>query len=136
MLHFENKNAISTRSTPVDASLLVTTPTAFAPAASPPRPLCQSGEYETYFVPGDVDMLVGASIFPHLLLSRHIQGQPADVAPHALETVLGYVIVGSAPACNTYASVSYCCSAEPVASNDPQVLGNRGGCCSADSQSR
>lgn len=70
---------------------------------------------DRYHIPGDIDVLVGASIFPHLLLSQKIQGDSAHVAPLDLETVLGYVIVGCAPAkFNTYPTVSYCCSVEPI----------------------
>nr|XP_037867586.1 uncharacterized protein LOC110385559 isoform X1 [Bombyx mori]XP_037867587.1 uncharacterized protein LOC110385559 isoform X2 [Bombyx mori]XP_037871009.1 uncharacterized protein LOC119629396 isoform X1 [Bombyx mori]XP_037871010.1 uncharacterized protein LOC119629396 isoform X2 [Bombyx mori] len=69
---------------------------------------------DTYAVPGAVDILIGASIFPHLLLPRKVQGHSANPAPHALETVLGFVIVGSAPALiNSYSTVSYCCAVEP-----------------------
>lgn len=69
---------------------------------------------ETYHIPGDIDVLIGASIFPHLLLSEKIQ---CDAKLYALETLLGYVIIGSAPvALNsaTYSTVSYCCSVEPM----------------------
>ncbi|XP_045541500.1 uncharacterized protein LOC123723000 [Papilio machaon] len=60
-------------------------------------------------------MLIGASIFPHLLLSNKVQGQPPHVSPLALETVLGYVIVGDAPVrVDSHESVSYCCTADPL----------------------
>ncbi|XP_047520018.1 uncharacterized protein LOC125059586 [Pieris napi] len=70
---------------------------------------------DTYAAPGDIDLLIGASIFPHLLLSRKVQGQSDCLSPVALETVLGYVIVGSAPALvDNHASVSYCCATDPL----------------------
>ncbi|XP_045453907.1 uncharacterized protein LOC123663262 [Melitaea cinxia] len=70
---------------------------------------------DTYFIPGDIDLLVGASIFPHLLLSRKVQGQSDLTSPLALETVLGYVIVGSAPVrADSCATVSYCCATDPL----------------------
>ncbi|XP_047519920.1 uncharacterized protein LOC125059515 [Pieris napi] len=70
---------------------------------------------DTYAAPGDIDLLIGASIFPHLLLSRKVQGQSDCLSPLALETVLGYVIVGSAPALvDNHASVSYCCATDPL----------------------
>lgn len=71
---------------------------------------------DTYAIPGEISLLIGASIFPHLLLSHKVQGQPSCVAPHAIETVLGYVIVGSAPTTvkNAYSTVSYCCAVDPL----------------------
>lgn len=66
---------------------------------------------DTYAIPGDIEMLVGASIFPHLLLSRKVHGHPSQTAPHALETVLGFVIIGTAPArVDSYSTMSYCCA--------------------------
>lgn len=70
---------------------------------------------DTYSVSGPIQILVGASIFPHLLLSRKVQGQSSHYSPLALETVLGYVIIGDAPArVNSYENVSYCCIANPL----------------------
>ncbi|XP_059062673.1 uncharacterized protein LOC131855416 [Achroia grisella] len=82
---------------------------------------------DSYATPGNIDMLIGASIFPHLILSRKVKGQPAYVSPYAIETVLGFVIVGSAPArsntdtsvsnmldnCN-YTTTAHCCVTEPT----------------------
>lgn len=71
----------------------------------------------TYHAPGDIDILIGASIFPHLLLSNKIQCESTHATPLALETVLGYVIVGSAPVTlDTYSNVSYCCFVDPLES--------------------
>ncbi|XP_049866222.1 uncharacterized protein LOC126366920 [Pectinophora gossypiella] len=70
---------------------------------------------DTYAVPGEIEMLIGASIFPHLLLPNKVQGQHGHTTPCALETVLGYVIVGFAPALiENYATVSYCCAADSM----------------------
>lgn len=70
-----------------------------------------------YQVPGDIDILVGAEIFPHLLLPHKVHCESASATPHALETVLGYVIVGSAPVkLDTYSTASYCCSVESLES--------------------
>ncbi|CAG4949711.1 unnamed protein product [Parnassius apollo] len=52
---------------------------------------------DTYAVPGNIDMLIGPSLFSHLLLNNKVRGNSSHTAPYALETVLGYVIVGSAP---------------------------------------
>lgn len=70
---------------------------------------------DTYHVPGDIDVLVGASIFPHLLLSQRIRSESTPATPYALETVLGYVIMGTAPAkLETFSTVSNCCFGEPM----------------------
>lgn len=70
---------------------------------------------DTYFSPGPIQILIGASIYPHLLLSNKVQGQPPYVSPLALETVLGYVIVGDAPVrVDSSSTVSYCCTADPL----------------------
>ncbi|KAL0883918.1 hypothetical protein ABMA27_015986 [Loxostege sticticalis] len=73
---------------------------------------------DTYAIPGSIDMLIGASIFPHLLLPTKVRGLPNHTpAPHALETVLGFVIVGPAPvSVESYATVSCCCSVAPLES--------------------
>nr|XP_053620905.1 uncharacterized protein LOC128681202 [Plodia interpunctella] len=78
---------------------------------------CLSLADNTYATPGNIDVLIGASIFPHLLLSNKVQGHPSYTSPYALETVLGFVVVGSAPArVDDYTSVSYCCTADPLES--------------------
>lgn len=65
---------------------------------------------DTYSVSGPIEVLVGASIFPHLLLSHKVQGQSSHPSPLALETVLGYVIIGEAPVrFGSYETTSYCC---------------------------
>lgn len=70
---------------------------------------------DTYFSSGPIQVLIGASIFPHLLLSNKVQGQPPHASPLALETVLGYVIVGDAPVrVDSKSTVSYCCTTDPL----------------------
>lgn len=70
---------------------------------------------DTYFSSNTIQLLIGASTFPHLLLSNRVQGQPAHESPVALETVLGYVIVGRAPIrIDNNSTVSCCCVAEPL----------------------
>lgn len=70
---------------------------------------------DTYSVAGSIDLLIGAAIFPHLLLSHKVQGQPSCLSPLALETVLGYVIVGEIPThVDRFETASYCCIAEPL----------------------
>ncbi|CAG4956551.1 unnamed protein product [Parnassius apollo] len=72
---------------------------------------------DTYAVPGNIDMLIGASLFPHLLLNNKVRGNSSHTAPYALETVLGYVIVGSAPIMDSISATSYCGMAvEPLES--------------------
>ncbi|CAG4966177.1 unnamed protein product [Parnassius apollo] len=72
---------------------------------------------DTYAVLGDIDMLIGASLFSHLLLHNKVKGNSSHTAPYALETVLGYVIVGSAPIMDNISATSYCCMAvEPLES--------------------
>lgn len=70
---------------------------------------------DTYSSPGAIQLLIGASLFPHLLLSHKVQGQSPHLSPLALETVLGYVIIGDAPVCvDRNETVSYCCTADPL----------------------
>ncbi|XP_004930224.2 uncharacterized protein LOC101738759 [Bombyx mori] len=70
---------------------------------------------DTYFNPGPIQLLIGASIFPHLLLSNKVRGRPSHASPIALETILGYVIVGDAPVrVASNESVSYCCTGDPL----------------------
>lgn len=52
---------------------------------------------ELYSLPNNVDLLIGASLFPHLLLSDVIHGPRDVLIPPAIRTVLGYVIMGSVP---------------------------------------
>ncbi|XP_063837160.1 uncharacterized protein LOC135086304 [Ostrinia nubilalis] len=50
---------------------------------------------ESFGTPGRIDVLIGASLFPHLLLPRVVSSNSS--APPAVQTVLGYVIMGSVP---------------------------------------
>ncbi|XP_074040052.1 uncharacterized protein [Leptinotarsa decemlineata] len=42
--------------------------------------------------PGQIDLLLGADIFPKILLGNHLKGGNGE--PYALETVFGYVVMG------------------------------------------
>lgn len=64
---------------------------------------------DRFAAPGQIDVLVGAAVFPHLLLPGVIRSN--STAPPAIQTVLGYVIMGTVPALPTRESVSLaCCS--------------------------
>ncbi|XP_047999640.1 uncharacterized protein LOC125236758 [Leguminivora glycinivorella] len=52
---------------------------------------------DTLDTPVAIDVLVGATIFPHLLLP-HIVKSEVDYMPPAIQTVLGYILMGSVPA--------------------------------------
>lgn len=70
---------------------------------------------ETYSTSSEIDVLIGASIFPHLLLSKRIKCSSSLQSPIALETVLGYVIVGEAVAnVHTNATVTCCLTSDAL----------------------
>ncbi|XP_073967102.1 uncharacterized protein [Choristoneura fumiferana] len=52
---------------------------------------------ESFASPASVDVLLGASIFPHLLLPNMVHSSVPDIPP-AIQTVLGYIMMGSVPA--------------------------------------
>ncbi|CAK1590815.1 unnamed protein product [Parnassius mnemosyne] len=47
-------------------------------------------------MPGEIDLLIGVSLFAEMLRPGKIIGEPGS--PDALETVLGYIVLGDAPA--------------------------------------
>lgn len=49
-----------------------------------------------WHVPGEVELLLGAKLFPYLLLNNKII---SPTAPSAIETVFGYILMGEVPAC-------------------------------------
>lgn len=61
----------------------------------------------SFATPNKIDALIGASLFPHLLLPNVIEG--GSLAPPAIETVLGYVIMGSVPTVQARAASLTCC---------------------------
>lgn len=65
----------------------------------------------SFATPSDVDVLLGASVFPHLLLPGLVHGNVNEM-PRAIETTLGYVIMGSAPIIprNALNSAPACCT--------------------------
>lgn len=50
-----------------------------------------------FHIPAPVDLILGSQIFPHLLGQRRVYGQSSEL-PVAVETALGFVIMGTAPA--------------------------------------
>lgn len=50
-----------------------------------------------WHIPGEVELILGAQLFPHLLLGGRVVAPPA---PSAIETVFGYVLMGDAPISN------------------------------------
>ncbi|XP_045777856.1 uncharacterized protein LOC123875852 [Maniola jurtina] len=49
----------------------------------------------TYHLPSKVDMILGAQMFTQILLSGRVAAPPG--MPHALQTTLGYILMGTAP---------------------------------------
>lgn len=47
-----------------------------------------------WHVPGEVQLILGAQLFPHLLLGGRVIAPPA---PSAIETVFGYILMGDVP---------------------------------------
>lgn len=57
---------------------------------------------DTWYIPGEIEIILGAQLFPHLLLGGRVSPVSEDStsaipAPPALETTLGYVIMGRLP---------------------------------------
>lgn len=72
----------------------------------------------SFGIPSKVDALIGASLFPHLLLPGDVHTSRGPSVPAALRTVLGYVLMGSAPTIptiNTHAALTCCLAQEPSA---------------------
>lgn len=64
---------------------------------------------ESFAKPGPIDALIGASIFPHLLIPGVINYNHNNCsAPSAINTVLGYVIMGSVPVLKGFNESSQC----------------------------
>ncbi|XP_045768370.1 uncharacterized protein LOC123869490 [Maniola jurtina] len=74
---------------------------------------------ESFGVPDKIDALIGASLFPHLLLPDDVHTSRRDSSmPVALRTVLGLVLMGNAPTIstvNTYSALTCCFVQEPPA---------------------
>lgn len=71
----------------------------------------------SFGVPTRIDALIGASLFPHLLLPD-VHASRTTSTPVALRTVLGYVLLGSAPTIptvNVNAALTCCLVQEPTA---------------------
>nr|XP_034840388.1 uncharacterized protein LOC117996438 [Maniola hyperantus] len=74
---------------------------------------------ESFGVPDKIDALIGASLFPHLLLPDDVHTSRRDSSmPVALRTVLGLVYMGNAPTIptvNTHSALTCCFVQEPPA---------------------
>lgn len=70
-------------------------PTAPVNVSALPQLKCLRLADESFGTPGRIDALIGAALFPHLLLPGVINTQGM---PPAVDTVLGYVLMGSVPA--------------------------------------
>lgn len=57
---------------------------------------------DTFQVPGEVELLIGAQLFARLLLPGRVHGPPGT--PDAIQTRLGFIIMGEAPALTTHKS--------------------------------
>lgn len=49
----------------------------------------------TWQIPGEIDLLIGAQLFPYIYLGNRIE--PSSTAPPAIETAFGYVLMGDIP---------------------------------------
>lgn len=52
-----------------------------------------------WHIPGEIHLILGAQLFPHLLLGGRVVAPPA---PPAIETVFGYILMGDVPAASSY----------------------------------
>lgn len=69
-----------------------------------------------FATPGPVDLLIGSSLFPHLLMPGIVHSRFSNIPP-AIQTVLGFVIMGSVPTSQVVCNYSTtCCTVtdEPV----------------------
>lgn len=64
----------------------------------------------TFAQPGPIDMLIGAAVYPHLLLPNVVTSH--NSGPVAVETILGYIVMGSVPTLSIPYSthITACCS--------------------------
>ncbi|XP_045499445.1 uncharacterized protein LOC123697073 [Colias croceus] len=77
---------------------------------------------ESFGTPNKIDLLIGASLFPHLLLPDVVHASRDSSAPAALRTVLGYVIMGSVPTIpNIHKPPLTCCHVQETAAIDSLV---------------
>lgn len=77
---------------------------------------------DSFAVPGRIDVIIGAGLFPHLILPHVVQHVGL---PPAIDTVLGYVIMGSVPTlrANTHNKSPHvnCCVVPQTVANEPPV---------------
>lgn len=60
--------------------------------------------------PGNIDVLIGASVLPHLFLPNVVHSKQQHNLPPAIETVFGYVIMGTVPTSHTSHYTTSCCA--------------------------
>ena len=72
---------------------------------------------DTFAIPASIDVLIGASLFPHLILPDVVSSKTS--APPAINTVLGYVIMGSVPTVGNYtvSAATTCCMVQETTAN-------------------
>lgn len=54
---------------------------------------------ENWNVPSDVDILLGAQLFPYIMLGNKVLSKHNTNAPPAIQTVFGYIVMGEIPKC-------------------------------------
>ena len=69
----------------------------------------------SFHIPGDIDVILGAQLFPYLLLGGRVTPSFSDTPP-ALETVFGYIIMGQLPTVTTTPNVTW--SFGPIINDD------------------
>ncbi|XP_025407206.1 uncharacterized protein LOC112681160, partial [Sipha flava] len=62
----------------------------------------------SYHLPGDIDLLLGADMFPSLVLTGQLKGK--DGEPMAMETIFGWVLVGPIQSSSSGSLNSFCIS--------------------------
>lgn len=74
---------------------------------------------EMFATPGPIEALIGASLFPHLLLPGMIINTQCNKIPPVIKTVLGFVVVGSLPTLQSKQNVPDLVSCCSVVTRDP-----------------
>ncbi|KAJ8932586.1 hypothetical protein NQ314_014577 [Rhamnusium bicolor] len=63
---------------------------------------------DTFYQPGEIEGILGADIFSHILGKIRINGPPGT--PMALETSLGFIVMGSVPIIQSFENPKILCS--------------------------
>ncbi|KAI5735483.1 hypothetical protein M8J77_018916 [Diaphorina citri] len=61
---------------------------------------------DSFGTPGEIQGLIGAALYPYLLIPGQVLGDPPG--PIALNTTLGYVVVGAAPVFDNLSTKPFC----------------------------